>query len=174
MYTNIEADNLLFEALDFLKSKWGEPNAGFVACALKDQGKTVYTTNLLDDTGHIVHAERLAVSLFKEKYGKISDNAIVAVTLSPCIFYSKNRIGDSCANVLLENQIERIHFGLLHEKQGTLDFYNEIGFNASNSKNSIIKKQSQSLLDFYVANKNFSMNGLDTWSKIKKRYKFLI
>lgn len=162
-------DLQLQNTLDYLKDSWLDPRSGFVASTLIDNGKSVTTTNTFVTGDKLRHAEFNAVSLFEEKYGVVSPDAVLVVSLSPCIVYSGYREGPACSQFLLDKGITRVHVGLIHEKQGGLENYRKMGFVISETSNEKIKSVSQSLLDLYVANKNLIADNLDEWLKLKKK-----
>lgn len=158
----------LREALAFLKNEWLKPETGFVACFLEDSGKYVVTTNTIDSKGMILHAENRAVSQFELQYGQLSRFSKAVVTLSPCIGYSPHRVGQSCSSILLNHGVKNIHFGLVHEKQGSVETYTKIGFNPSLTTDHNITESCRSLLNIYVINKGVIYGNLDAWAAIKK------
>lgn len=166
--TDENLDEYLKLALDHLKEKWSEPKVGFVSCIIKDGKNVVFSTNTFEDNGKIVHAERNGIDLFEQKYGKISKNAIIVVTLSPCIVYSKNRIGSSCSSLLRDKEIKMLHFGYLHEKQGSLETYERLGFIPSVTKDLSLSSICENLLNLYLSNKNDLMNNIDSWLRVKR------
>lgn len=89
--------------------------------------------------------------------------------MSPCIVYSGYREGPACSQLLLDKGVTRIHVGLMHEKQGTLENYRKMGFDISETKNERVKSVSQSLLDLYITNKNLVADNLNEWLKLKQK-----
>lgn len=168
-YDSLYLDQQLFNTIHYLKDKWLDPNSGFVASTLIDNGKFVTATNTFITGDKIRHAEFNAVNLFEEKYGAISPKALLVVTLSPCIVYSGYREGPACSQLLLDKGITRVHVGLMHEKQGGLENYRKMGFDISQTSNEKIKKISQSLLNLYVTNKNLIADNLNEWLKLKQK-----
>ncbi|KKR51721.1 MAG: hypothetical protein UT89_C0010G0001 [Parcubacteria group bacterium GW2011_GWE1_40_20] len=158
----------LRKALAFLKSEWLKPEIGFVACLLEDSGSYVITTNIVNSKGMILHAENRAVSQFESQYGQLSSSSKAVVTLSPCVEDSPRRIGQSCSSILLNHGVKNIHFGLMHEKQGSMETYMQMGFSPSLSTDPNIIKPCKRLLDFYIANKETIYSNLDAWVAIKK------
>jgi pyrimidine deaminase RibD-like protein len=162
-------DRQLLNAIAFLEKKWLEPEVGFVACSLIDKKKIVTATNIFVSGNKIRHAEFNAVNTFEEKYGPVSSEALLVVTLSPCVVYSGYRDGPACSRFLLEKGITKLHVGLMHEKQGGVGVYRDMGFNISFSSNSKIKKISESLLELYVTNKNLVADDLNYWLGVKRK-----
>jgi pyrimidine deaminase RibD-like protein len=162
-------DQQLLNSLDYLKDRWLEPNSGFVAATLVGNGKSVTTANTFVFGDKLRHAEFNAVKLYEEKYGVIDPKALLVVTLSPCVVYSGYREGPACSQLLLDKGITRIHVGLMHEKQGSLENYRKMGFDISETNNEKIKRISRTLLDLYMANKNLIADDLGKWLKIKQK-----
>jgi len=165
----IKLDSYLLRAIKYLKSEWLKPEVGFVSCAIVDSGNIVYGTNVIRKKGKILHAERNALNKYKKLFGKPSNNAIVIVTLSPCIKFSKNRIGEACALLLLKNNIRRIHFGHLHDKQGTIGTYKKLGFLPTSTESLLLSSISKNLLQFYLDNKVGIADNLDIWIESKRK-----
>lgn len=170
----IELDYYLFQTIKYIKGEWFKPEVGFVSCAILSGSNVVYSTNTIEKGGKILHAERNALNKYRELFGKLNDNATVIVTLSPCIEFSKNRIGSSCTSLLLKNGIKKIHFGHLHDKQGTMDTYKKLGFMPTLTENTLLNSISKGLLQFYLDNKNGITSTFDTWIKAKRKMSYSI
>lgn len=108
---------------------------GVVAAALIDSGKVVYVTSELLENGRWLHAERKAVNEYISEYGALSDDAILAVSLSPCIKDSISREGTSCGDLLLGKDrslgnapVARVHVGVIDPFQADESFYRALEF----------------------------------------------
>src|SRR5579884_2436291 len=78
-------DNYLLNALQHLFSRWLENDTGLVVAALVDGDKAVYATSVLNPDGTWKHAERNALERFEAAHGKLGKDAVMLVSLSPCI-----------------------------------------------------------------------------------------
>lgn len=164
---NKELDVYLLQAINYHKSEWHKPEVGFVSCAIIDGSNVVFGTNIIGKDGMILHAERNTINKYKKLHGKLHDESIAVISLSPCIEYSRNRIGTDCASYLLDNNIRRIHFAYLHDKQGTIEKYTELGFIVTQTQIPQLELVSRNLLELYLEGKNKFGNNFMAWAKIK-------
>ncbi len=164
---NKELDTYLLQAIKYQKREWNKPEVGFVSCAIINGPNIVFGTNTINKDGMILHAERNTINKYKKMYGKLDDNSIAVISLSPCIEYSRNRIGTDCASYLLDSNIKRIHFAYLHEIQGTIEKYTELGFIVTQTQIPQLELVSRNLLELYLEGKNNFGNNFEAWTKIK-------
>ena len=141
-----ELDQYLYQTLLFLFKQWYKNNIGIVACCLKDDKKVVYATSKRQNEFWL-HAERNAYFEFKKQYGEPSKNAVFIITLSPCLKKLKYRNEDSCAELIKNLGITRVHFGVLDTFHTlTLDIYNSFGLSPSLTKNSYLHEMCKKLM----------------------------
>lgn len=161
-------DSHLNLALEHLRNNWLNENVGFVSCVIEDHGQLVVATNTFIEPERLVHAERNAISIFEKKYGALSSESIVIVTLSPCVVFSKSRVGESCSSLLLQKGVKTIHFGLLHSKQGPINNYEGLGFTASETTNEETKKVCKKLLSLFEKYVTQLRIGTTSWQQLKE------
>jgi len=67
------------------------------------------------------HAERVAISAYKDKYGEIPANSIIITTLSPCNEKhdktAKERFGSSCTDLINDLGIRNVYCGYIDPTQ---------------------------------------------------------
>lgn len=132
-------DRLLFEALSQLMREWqtAKPETGLVAAALYDTSRDFWvaaTSVKHTHNGHFMHAEENALKAFEQKYNDTPTpgQTIAAITLSPCLKRISAKGTRSCADLLLDRGINRIHFGKLDQGQAAgEEVYANIGFKES-------------------------------------------
>lgn len=137
---------------------------GVVAAALIDKNKVVYSTSEKIKKGTWIHAERNAIKYYIKKYGLPSKNAIMVVSLSPCLKKKTiGREGDSCSNLLLGKdkkypkiKIKRVHIGIIDPTEGNKNTYKKMGFNLTISSNYKIKTTCKNLFG-YFSKKNYEI-----------------
>lgn len=125
-----KADQHLRQALHYHTRQWLNPGSGLVVAMLVDNSlQQIASSQYLEQK---LHAERHAFQLFAQRFGHPSRDSIMITSLSPCIHFMDDRIGDSCVNLLKENDITRVHCGyvdLLHVS--TLADYRKMGLNVT-------------------------------------------
>lgn len=122
----LELDSHLRKVIDFLKKEWRSPSTGFVSAGIFDGNNEVIATSISPVTGKWIHAERNAFDQFVRKYGKPSSSSKVITTLSPCVVPLRSRVGDSCTDLLTQENISRVHAGILDSLQvNSLEAYQQ-------------------------------------------------
>lgn len=130
-----ECEILLGETLEFLRKNWLNSDAGIVACCIADGEKKAFATSSRN-IPFWRHAERNAYLEFKKRYAsEPSASAIFVVTLSPCLSALKYRQEESCAALLQQLGIKRVHFGVLDKMHvDSLEQYYQLGLTPSLSE----------------------------------------
>jgi pyrimidine deaminase RibD-like protein len=127
-------DHLLEQTIQFLKDHWLDHGVGIVAACIADGEKIVFATSI-QKGDFWYHAERNAYDSFKLKFGEPGKNASFISTLSPCIGDLKHRKEESCANLISNLGIKKIHFGVLDTHHTiSVDAYKQFGFQPSLTK----------------------------------------
>lgn len=95
-----------------------QEDTGMVAaCIIDTSGNHVYGVSIsVGDKW--VHAERVAINRYKEKFGDIPKGTMCITTLSPCNRPMNNRYGESCEDLLEENNIRFTYCGYKDPSQG--------------------------------------------------------
>lgn len=101
-------------ALVLARQKENSKFFGMVGAAVIDNGIVLMNTSCKKNNKWI-HAERNAINSFKLRHGKISKDAIVVTTLSPCNLHNDKtamqRFGDSCEDFITEEGIKTVYCG---------------------------------------------------------------
>ncbi|MDY6761497.1 MAG: hypothetical protein SVY41_00440 [Candidatus Nanohaloarchaea archaeon] len=146
-------DRLLRDALLHLRET-SIDNKGPVAAGLESQGKTVYAVS--EKRGeNWLHAEHKVLQKFTSRHGAIGDDAVMAVSLSPCKSETLSRHGPPCTELLrgeglgIDVSVDRIHVGLVDEKEATLDQYRRMGFDITCTESEQLRTCCQRLETFF-------------------------
>lgn len=129
----IVLNEVLNQAINFLREEWFKENVGIVAATLVEGDMFVSATSLyVPSENRWIHAEAAALQRFQEEFGrKPKESSTMVVTLSPCLLESKSRLGESCSHKIMESGISRVRFGCLDTKQTPLvDIFEQIGIEA--------------------------------------------
>lgn len=145
-----ECDDILRETLEFLRKNWLNENTGIVACCLVDGDKKSFATSSKNQP-FWKHAERNAYEEFKKQYDiEPSESAMFVVTLSPCVNNLKHRQEESCAHLMNQLGIKRIHFGVLDFMHAdSLEIYRHAGLIPSLTGNTSYKMMCEKLMSLF-------------------------
>jgi len=120
------------------------------ACVLDTDNKIVAGLNSLGTDGKRIHAERVAIEKYEQKYGEVPDDSIVLTTLSPCNEThdetAENRVGESCTDYLNSKGIEKVYCGYIDPTQGN-DIRN---FNMMETSNKDIREECKKFADTFL------------------------
>lgn len=116
-------DNILHKLCNMVvKGQSSDNDYGMVAaCVLDPDNNIVAGLNSSGTDGKRVHAERVAIEKYENKYGKVPEGSIVITTLSPCNEHNdetaEKRMGDSCTDYLNSKGIEKVYCGYMDPTQ---------------------------------------------------------
>lgn len=116
---------------------------GMVAAAVLDPtNPPVVGVNYFDTRSQVrVHAERAALDAYYEKYGKIPRGSIIITTCSPCgADTMKNRLGQSCTELINETPIRKVYAGFQDPSQDQTPAYLQKRFHVEITRNSKINQ----------------------------------
>jgi len=113
-------DKYLKRVIQYLEYYWMNSNVGIVGAGIFDSCHSpILATSIQNQEGKWLHAEFNALQKYHSKYGLPPRDAVIVVTLSPCIkACSKSRVGNSCTSYLQRYQLTRVHTGTLDQLQG--------------------------------------------------------
>jgi pyrimidine deaminase RibD-like protein len=105
-----------------VKGQHSTKDYGMVAaCVLDPDNKIVAGLNGPGPDGKRVHAERVAIEKYENKYGSVPKGSIVITTLSPCNESddetAANRVGESCTDYLNSKKIKKVYCGYMDPTQ---------------------------------------------------------
>ena len=91
------------------------------ACVLDPNNNIVAGLNSPGTDGKRVHAERVAIEKYEQKYGEVPEGSIILTTLSPCNetddTTAADRVGESCTDYLNSKGIEKVYCGYIDPTQ---------------------------------------------------------
>ena len=120
-------DNVLVDLCELIIDNKRKNNKnGLVAASVVDGNRRVDATSSFN--GKWVHAERNAINKFIKQYGKISDNAVIVTTLSPCVDPMSDRRGTSCSELISTTPIRRVYCGYRDPEHQELNNNLDISF----------------------------------------------
>jgi pyrimidine deaminase RibD-like protein len=95
---------------------------GMVAAAVLDPDNNIVAgVNRFASDNKRVHAERVAIEKYENKYGTVPEGSIVITTLSPCSESddetAMGRVGESCTDYLNSKGIEKVYCGYVDPTQ---------------------------------------------------------
>jgi pyrimidine deaminase RibD-like protein len=134
-----------------VKGQSSDKDYGMVgACVLDPDNKIVAGLNSPGAKGKRVHAERVAIEKYEQKYGEVPEGSIVITTLSPCNESddetAENRDGESCAAYINAKGIEKVYCGYIDPTQDN-DIRN---FNLMETSDQDIRKECKSFADTFL------------------------
>jgi pyrimidine deaminase RibD-like protein len=92
------------------------------ACVLDPDNRPVFGLNHFAKNEQRVHAERVAMDKYHNKYGEIPKGSIIITTLSPCNeLYdetAKERYGESCTELINNSSVRKVYCGFIDPSQG--------------------------------------------------------
>jgi pyrimidine deaminase RibD-like protein len=142
-------DTLLLFVLRGLEKNWYEDGVGIVAAAIFDRNNLIFSTSTKDSkTGLWNHAEKNAISEYLVRFKSLpSGNAILAVTLSPCVREtSTTRLGNACTKLILGAGVSRIHFGAQDVNQPQIETTIEI----TQTNNETLRRLSETIAGLFA------------------------
>ena len=134
-----------------VKGQISDKDYGMVAaCVLDPDNNIVAGLNSPAGNGKRVHAERVAVEKYEDKYGPVPEGSIVITTLSPCNESSdetaSERAGGSCAEYLNSKGIAKVYCGYIDPTQD-----NDIReFNLIETSDKAIRKECKKFADTFL------------------------
>ena len=152
-----------------VKGQKSDKDYGMVgACVLDPDNKIVAGLNSPGKDGKRVHAERVAIEKYEQKYGEVPEGSIIITTLSPCNESdddtAHDRVGESCTDYLNGKGIEKVYCGYIDPTQDN----EQRQFNMMETSNQNIRKECKSFADTFL--KQDIHEGFDqpyplTWEK---------
>jgi pyrimidine deaminase RibD-like protein len=145
-------DAYLSAALARLQETWNDTKVGLVAAALVAPDGAIFTaTSIQLQPGRYIHAERAAIQLARSHgLSSLAPDAIMAVTLSPCIRPLATRDGPACVELLLDSGIRRVHVGVIDPKQGDAETYEKLGLKLSVTRDKRLSEACNALLGVFT------------------------
>ena len=124
---------------------------GMVAAAVLDPDNNIVAgVNRYGSNGKRVHAERVAIEKYEQKYGTVPEGIIVITTLSPCNESddetAAGRVGESCTDYLNSKGIEKVYCGYIDPTQDN----DQRQFNILETSNQDIRKECKSFADTFL------------------------
>ena len=91
---------------------------GMVAAGVLDpDNKFVIGINHKTADGRRSHAERVAITKYKNEFGDIPDGSILLTTLSPCDEPMEERFGYSCTELINDSNLRKAYCGYMDPTQ---------------------------------------------------------
>jgi len=124
---------------------------GMVAAAVIDPDNNIVAgVNRYGSNGKRVHAERVAIEKYEQKYGRVPEGSIVVTTLSPCNEHNDEtaagRVGESCTDYLNSKGIEKVYCGYMDPTQDN----DQRQFNLMETGNQDIREECKSFADTFL------------------------
>jgi len=163
-------DNILSKLCRMIiKGQISNKDYGMVgACVLDPDNNIVAGLNSPGKDGKRVHAERVAIEKYEQKYGEVPEGSIVLTTLSPCNESddetAENRDGESCAEYINSKGIEKVYCGYIDPTQDN----NIRNFNLMETSDKNIREECKSFADTFLKqdiNEAFDQPYPLTWEK---------
>ena len=145
-------DNILEKLCDMVvKGQQSDKDYGMVAaCVLDPDNNIVAGLNSPGTNGKRVHAERVAIEKYENKYGTVPEGSIVITTLSPCNESddetAMGRVGESCTDYLNSKGIEKVYCGYMDPTQ---DNFNR-EFNIMETSDKAIRHKCKQFADTFL------------------------
>ena len=145
-------DNILEKLCDMVvKGQKSDKDYGMVAaCVLDPDNNIVAGLNSPGTNGKRVHAERVAIEKYENKYGTVPEGSIVITTLSPCNESddetAMGRVGESCTDYLNSKGIEKVYCGYMDPTQ---DNFNR-EFNIMETSDKAIRHKCKQFADTFL------------------------
>ena len=147
-------DDLLSVVVQHLIDRWMDPETGIVAFGIfHPMHPPVVATSQWMGGGKWIHAERNALSRYQRRYGDPGLDAVIVVTLSPCLrLVSESRAGTSCGKLLVDHQLLRVHAGVLDEYQvvNGADDYEQLGINITFAEDEKLRATCDNLKQMFL------------------------
>ena len=134
-----------------VKGQQSDKDYGMVAaCVLDPDNKIVAGLNSPGSNNKRVHAERVAIEKYEQKYGEVPKGSIIITTLSPCNEHddetADNRVGESCTDYLNDKGIEKVYCGYIDPTQD-----NDVReFNMMETSDKSIREECKSFADTFL------------------------
>jgi pyrimidine deaminase RibD-like protein len=152
-----------------VKGQKSDKDYGMVgACVLDPDNKIVAGLNSPGTDGKRVHAERVAIEKYEQKYGEVPEGSIIITTLSPCNESdddtAHDRVGESCTDYLNSKGIDKVYCGYIDPTQDN-DIRN---FNLLETSDKSIREECKSFADTFLnheINEGFDQPYPLTWEK---------
>ena len=145
-------DNILEKLCDMVvKGQKSDKDYGMVAaCVLDPDNNIVAGLNSPGTNGKRVHAERVAIEKYENKYGTVPEGSIIITTLSPCNESddetAMGRVGESCTDYLNSKGIEKVYCGYMDPTQ---DNFNR-EFNIMETSDKAIRHKCKQFADTFL------------------------
>lgn len=147
-------DNILAKLCRMVvKGQHSDKDYGMVAaCVLDPDNNIVAGLNSPGIDNKRVHAERVAIEKYEQKYGSVPKGSIIVTTLSPCNESddetADNRVGESCTDYLNDKGIEKVYCGYIDPTQDN----DQRQFNLMETGNQDIRKECKKFADTFLKN----------------------
>ena len=134
-----------------VKGQKSDKDYGMVAaCVLDPNDNIVAGLNSPGTDSKRVHAERVAIEKYEQKYGEVPEGSIVITTLSPCNEHddetAADRVGESCAEYINSKGIEKVYCGYIDPTQDN-DIRN---FNLLETSDKSIREECKKFADTFL------------------------
>jgi pyrimidine deaminase RibD-like protein len=149
IYNTPKLDHLLAKlcALVVQGKKSRPDHYGMVAaCVVDTDNQVVYGINEPDETGHRIHAERVAIDRYHDLHGEIPSGSIIITTLSPCSQDMAERHGDSCTDLINQSGVKKVYCGYMDPTQDT----DPAGFTLQATENAKITELCRMFADTFL------------------------
>ncbi len=128
------------------------------ACVLDPDNRAVAGLNSPGSDNKRVHAERVAIEKYENKYGPVPKGSIVITTLSPCNESddetAAGRVGESCTDYLNSKNIKKVYCGYIDPTQDN----DQREFNLIETNDNDIRKVCKSFADTFL-DEDYDPNG---------------
>jgi pyrimidine deaminase RibD-like protein len=134
-----------------VKGQQSDKDYGMVAaCVVDPDNNLVAGLNRPGKDGKRIHAERVAIEKYEQKYGDIPEGSIVVTTLSPCNESddetANDRVGESCTDYLNSKGIQKVYCGYMDPTQDN----DNRQFNLIETANKDIRNECKSFADTFL------------------------
>jgi pyrimidine deaminase RibD-like protein len=123
IHNYLKLDNILQKLTQLIiKGQESSNDYGMVgACIVDPDNRIVSGLNSPSNNGKRIHAERVAIEKYENKYGLVPEGSIIITTLSPCNESdgetAAERVGESCTDYLNSKGIKKVYCGYMDPTQ---------------------------------------------------------
>ena len=108
-------DKILVGLCKKIIDEYNPEHPGMVAAAILDDKNRMMEGISTYKNGKWLHAERVAIDRYREKFGEIPEGSIILTTLSPCNEYgtemADERYGESCTDLINSSPVRKVYAG---------------------------------------------------------------
>ena len=145
-------DSILYELCELILKNQKDNSEYFGtvgACILSPDGNKVSSTSVSPGDDWI-HAEKAAILKYKHEFGDIPKDSICITTLSPCSKPMIDRYGNSCTDLIDNEDIHNVYCGYSDPTQDDSENYKNKKFNIIMTDNKKIQELCKKFADTFL------------------------